>query len=130
MGIKYRTATRTAKMNAVVTAIGVGGSMKFYSGTQPGAADSATTSTLLATLTFDSNVGTVSNGVLTFGNVSQSNGSHVSGTPTWARFSSADTTQGFDIPCDSTGITFTGTIATGVDITFNDSTSTITEGNA
>lgn len=127
--IRYSTATRTARLNAVVTAVGVSGMLKFYNGTQAGSPDSATTTTLLATLTFDSNVGTVTNGVMTFGNTSQTNANHVSGTPTWARVCKSDSTAVFDIPCDSTGITFSGTIATGVDITFNDSTSTITEGN-
>lgn len=57
MTVTYTTATKTARMQAVVTAIGTSGKLKFF------AADGTT---LLATFTLAATAGTVSNGVITF----------------------------------------------------------------
>ena len=56
MAVTYTTAVKTARMNAVVTAIGTSGKLKLY------AADNTT---LLATFTLASTAGTVSGTVLT-----------------------------------------------------------------
>lgn len=56
MAVIYRTATKTARMNAVVTDIGANGKIKFFT-----AAD-----VLLATFTLAATAGTVSGAVLTF----------------------------------------------------------------
>ena len=126
MGIGYSTATRSSRLTAVVTEAGASAKMKFYNGTQPATGGTATT--LLATLTFGANIGTVTSGVLTLGSVSQTNSSHVAGTPTWVRITDSSDAFIADINIGSGGMTFSGTIATGVDITLN--ASTITEGNA
>jgi hypothetical protein len=126
MGIGYSTTTRTARLNALVTEAGASAKLKFYDGTQPATGGTATT--LLATLTFGANIGSVTSGVLTLGSVSQTNANHVAGTPTWVRLTKSDDTFVADINIGSGGMTFSGTIATGVDITLN--ASTITEGNA
>lgn len=125
MAIGYSTATRTARLNALVTEAGASAKLKFYGGTQPSTGGTATT--LLATLTFGSTIGSVTSGVLTLGSVTQTNTNHVAGTPTWVRLTKSDDTFVADINIGSGGMTFSGTIANGVDITLN--TSTITEGN-
>lgn len=125
MALGLSTALRSTRATAFVTACGANAKIKFYNGTQPATGGTATT--LLATLVGDTVIGTVSSGVLTIGSVTQSNGSHVSGTPTWVRFTTSDDAFVADINIGSGGMTFTGTIATGVDITLG--ASTITEGN-
>lgn len=129
MALSFSTALRTNRANSIVTEVGSAGTMKFYTGTRPASLGVITSQTLLATLTFTGNVGTVSNGVLTFGAVSQNNSNHVNGTPTWVRISKSDNTPVMDIDVGSGvgNMQFTGTIATGVNITLN--ASTLTEGN-
>ena len=56
MAVTYTTATKSARMTAVVTAIGTSGKIKLFT-----AGDA-----LLATFTLASTAGTVTNGVLTF----------------------------------------------------------------
>lgn len=56
MSVIYSTATKTARMTAVVTTIGTSGKLKLFT-----SADA-----LLATFTLASTAGTVTNGVLTF----------------------------------------------------------------
>lgn len=56
MAVTYSTATKTARMNAVVTTIGTSGKLKLWT-----SADA-----LLATFTLASTAGTVSGAVLTF----------------------------------------------------------------
>lgn len=57
MSITYSATTKTARMNAVVTAIGTSGKLKLWA---------ANGTTLLATFTLASTAGTVSGSVLTF----------------------------------------------------------------
>lgn len=117
---------RTTRATDIVTALGANAKIKFYAGTQP--AKGGTATTLLGTLIGGSVIGTVSAGVLTIGAVTQTNSAHVSGTPTWVRFTTSADAFVADLNIGSGGLTFTGTIATGVDITLG--ASTITEGNA
>ena len=126
MTIGYSTTVRSSRLSAVVTAAGASAKMKFYNGTQPVSGGTATT--LLATLVFGANIGSVTNGVLTLGSVSQTNANHVAGTPTWVRITDSADNFIADINIGSGGMSFSGTIANGVDITLN--TSTITESNA
>lgn len=123
----FSTALRSARSTAINTTAGAGAKLKFYNGTRPAPGGAATT--LLATLVCGATVGTVTSGALTVGAVTQTNSSHVNGTPTWLRLTtSADAfVADFDIG-GADGFAFTGTIATGVDITA--SGLTITEGNA
>ena len=121
------TTVRTAQVQAIIDAAGSGAKLKFYNGTLPGSG--TPTGTLLATLTGSTTIGTASNGTLNWDEAgfTQTNSSHVNGTPTYARL---ETSAGafvfqFDL---SSGSSFTGTIANGVDVTFN--ASTTTAGNA
>ena len=127
MAVAYSTAVRTARMSALVTEAGANAKINFYNGTRPASGAAITTQTLLATLTAGATLGSVTNGVLTLGAVTQNNANHANGTPTWVRITKSDDTfiADFSIPGD---VSFTGTVATGVDITLN--ASTITEGNA
>lgn len=126
MALGLVTSLRTTRATGIVTALGANAKIKFYDGTQPATGGTATT--LLGTLIGDSVIGTVTSGVLTFGSVTQTNSSHVSGTPTWVRFTTSADAFVADINIGAGGMTFTGTIANGVDITLG--ASTITEGNA
>jgi len=127
MALSMSTTLRDARSTAIVTAAGASAKIKYYNGTRPATGVAVTSQTLLATLVGGSVLGTVTSQVLTFGAVTQNNASHVSGTPTWVRITtSADVfVADLSIPGD---MTFTGTIATGVDVTLG--ATTITEGNA
>lgn len=127
MTLALATALRTSRAQAIIDAAGAGAKLKFYNGTRP-ATGAAPAGTLLATLNITGAFGTATNGVIDVNEVcTQTNGSHVSGTPTFVRITtSADVfVADMSIPGD---FSFSGTIATGVDITFN--ASTMTEGNA
>ena len=127
MALSLSTTLRTARAQAIVDAAGTGAKLKFYNGTRP-ATGAAPSGTLLATLNITGAFGTAASGAIDINEVcTQTNSSHVAGTPTFVRITtSADVfVADLSIPGD---FTFSGTIATGVDITFN--ASTITEGNA
>jgi len=125
----FSTALRTARSQQIITTAGANAKMKFYNGTPPATGGALSGNTLLATLIGGAVLGTASNGVLDFDEASftQTSSSHVNGTPTWVRITtSADVfVADLIIPTD---LSFTGTIATGVNVTLN--ASTITEGNA
>lgn len=125
MALGLSTTLRSTRSTDIVTALGASCKIKFYNGTQPATGGAATT--LLGTLVGDTVIGTVTSGVLTIGTVTQNNAAHVSGTPTWVRFTTSADAFVADLNIGAGGLTFTGTIATGVDITLG--ASTITEGN-
>ena len=117
MAKKARAALRTAWAQALIDDLGASHLIKFYNGTQPADTSASITGTLLATLTADSTPGSVTAGVLTFdsANYTQTNSSHVNGTPTWMSLQKADGTRVYEIGT-ADGLTFTGTIQNGVDI--------------
>jgi hypothetical protein len=120
---------RNAKLQAFVTALGSSAIARLYSGTRPAGTGTAPTGTLLATLTFGSDIlaanggsaGSVTAGVLTTGGYTQTAASHVNGTPGYIRWSTSGGTALRDTDVSSTAITgnveFTGTVATGTPIT-------------
>lgn len=127
MALALSTTLRNTRATDIITAAGSGSKLKFYNGTRP-ATGAAPAGTLLATLTITGVFGTATGGVIDINETcTQTNSAHVSGTPTFVRITtSADVfVADMSIPGD---FTFSGTIATGVDITYN--ASTITEGNA
>lgn len=124
------STVRTSWQQAIIDAAGTGATLKYYNGTQPAAGGALSGNTLLATLTWTGvSIGTASAGALNWDEAGavQSNGSHVSGTPTFCRLetSAAAIVADFEIPGDGP---FTGTIATGVDITLG--AWTITSGHS
>ena len=123
--MKLTTALRNTRATDIITAAGTNPKYKFYNGTE----SLTPAGTLLATLNVTGAFGTASSGVIDINEtVTQSNGSHVSGTPTFVLVTtSADVAVAtIAIP---TNMTFSGTISTGVDVILN-SPCTITEGNA
>jgi hypothetical protein len=137
MSMTDATTLRTAIAQARVTALGGSATCKLYNGTKP-ASLGTPGGTLLATLTFgatavtDANGGTagsVTAGVLTLGGITQTNTSHVAGTPTFARFSTSGGTALMDIDIGSGAgnLQFTGAVANGQNVTATGLT--ITAGN-
>jgi hypothetical protein len=131
--LSMSTALRTARAQAYITQAGAGAKLKLYNGTRPAAVGAVTGgNTLLATVTFGSTIGTATAGTLDFdeAGATQSSGSHVSGTPTFADITtSADVVvMRIDIGAGAGNWQFTGTVTTGVNITLT--TLVITEGNA
>jgi hypothetical protein len=129
MALAFSTTLRTARAQAIITAAGASAKMKFYDGTRPASGAAITSQTLLGTMTAGATLGTATSGTLDFdeSGFTQSNGSHVNGTPTWVRITTSADVFVADLSIGS-DMTFTGTISTGVNITLN--ASTITEGNA
>lgn len=129
MAITLSTDERTQTMNGRVTRLGANAQLRLYNGTKP-ASLGTPTGTLLATLVGGSVIGTVSSGVLTFGAFTQTNSSHVNGTPTFARLTKSDGTAvvDVDIGTGSTNLQFTGTVAANQNVAA--SGLTLTEGNA
>jgi len=123
--MKLTTALRNTRANDIITAAGTNPKLKYYNG-----AESLTPAgTLLATLTITGALGTATSGVIDINEtITQSNGSHVAGTPTFILITtSADVAVGTIL--FGTDGTFTGTVATGVDITVTTG-ALLTEGNA
>lgn len=123
--MKLTTALRNTRANDIITAAGMNPKLKYYNGTE-----SLTPSgTLLATLYVTGALGTASNGVIDLNEtVTQTNSSHVAGTPTFILVTTAAGAAVGTLAI-GTDATFTGTIATGVDITIT-AGATLTEGNA
>ncbi len=123
--MKLTTSLRNTRATDIITAAGTNPKYKFYSGTE----SLSPAGTLLGTLNVTGALGTATSGVIDVNEtVTQTNSSHVSGTPTFVLITtSADVAVAtLAIPAD---MTFTGTIATGVDITLT-AGCTLTEGNA
>lgn len=128
-GISFSTAIRTGMMQSIVTDAGAGAKLKLYGDTgsgctvPSGVAAAPVGCTLQATLTFGAAIGTATAGTIDWdeGGVSQTNGSHVNGTPKFAHITTAadavvariDMCTGSNAPC----WTFTGTVANGQNVT-------------
>lgn len=122
--MKFATTLRTARAQAIIDAAGTNPKMKFYNGTEA----LSPAGTLLATLNITGALGTVTNGVIDWNEtVTQTNSSHVNGTPTFCLI-----TTSADVAVATLAIsgdmTFSGTVANGVNVTVN--TSTLTEAGA
>jgi len=131
MATNFSTALRTAVVGAIVTQAGAGAKLKFYSGTRPsGVTAVGGGTTLLGTVTLGSAIGTTSAGAIDWDEASatQSNGSHVSGTPTFVDLTTSVDAVLFRTDLGAGSWTFTGAIATGQNITL--SSLVTTAGNA
>jgi hypothetical protein len=111
------TASRSTMATALLGDI-AGGTIELWNGSKP-AALGAPSGTLLATLTLGSPAGTVTNGVITIGSVTQTAGSHVGGTPTFIRFKSNGGLVRIDIDvgAGAGNVQFTGAVVTGQVVT-------------
>lgn len=131
MATNFSTALRTAIVGALVTQAGASAKLKFYSGTRPsGVTAVGGGTTLLGTVTLGASIGTTSSGAIDWDEASatQSNGSHVSGTPTFVDLTTSADTILFRTDLGGGSWTFTGSIATGQNITL--SSLVTTAGNA
>lgn len=119
MSMTIATTGRTAMAQALITDLGTGCKMKFYNGTRPAGLGALSGNTLLATVSWASNFGTATSGAVDVdeAGASQTSSGHVSGTPTFIDLTtSADVVKArIDLPTGS--LTWTGTIATGQNIT-------------
>lgn len=117
MAKKANSTLRTLWAQGLIDTLGASHKIKFYNGTQPADTSTGHSGTLLATLTADATPGSAAAGVLTFdsANYTQSNGSHVSGTPTYMSLTTSADVRVYELGT-ADGLTFTGTIQTGVDI--------------
>jgi hypothetical protein len=117
MAKKANATLRSAWAQALIDTLGASHKIEFYNGTQPADTSAAHTGTKLATLTADATPGSVSAGVLTFdsANYTQTNSSHVNGTPTYMSLTTSGGTRVYELGT-ADGLTFTGTIQNGVDI--------------
>lgn len=108
MAITYSTATKTARMNAVVTQLG--SSAKLQIGTTG-------MSTVLATITLDATAGTVSNGVLTLSGMPKNVAASAAGTAAAARLRTSgdvDVITGLTVGTSATDIIIDNTnVASG-----------------
>lgn len=121
-GISLSTAARTAQMQGIVTTAGTGAKLKLYNGcTTPSGVSAATGCALLATLTWTGNIGSATGGTIDWdeAGVTQTNSSHVAGTPTFAHITtSADVIVArIDICGSAPCWTFTGAVAPNQNIT-------------
>lgn len=113
MSVTYATATKTARMNAVVTAIGANGKLKLWS-----AADA-----LLATFTLAATAGTVSGSVLT---LSDANGTTAGILNTTASAAGTATKASITTSADVDVITNTLTVGTsGTDLVLDNNVLTL-----
>lgn len=121
--ISIATATRNARCTAIVTAAGSGAKAKLYSGTRPANANTTASGTLLATIIFSTTIGTCTSGSLDFdeAGATQTNSSHVSGTPGYVRIETSAAAAVLDIDvCGSAPCwAFTGSVATGQNVTLD-----------
>lgn len=126
MAARFSTTLRTALIQAIITAAGANPKGKLYNGAFP-AALGAPAGTLLATVTFGSVLGVATAGVLDFDeSVTQTNSSHVNGTPTFMRIETSGGTPVLDIDFNGSAPTlvFTGTVTNGQNITLTSLTFT------
>ena len=137
MAMTIVATTRSSRMNAFVTDLGANATGKFFNGTKPPALGTPA-GTLLGTLVYGASLtaanggtaGGVASGVLTLGGITQTNTSHVAGTPTFVRFSTSAgvVVADIDIASGAGNVQFNGTIANGQNITATGIT--VTDGNA
>ena len=111
---------RTLWAQGLIDTLGASHLIRFYDGTQPATTATAISGPVqLALLTADATPSvTVASGVLTFdaANYTQTNASHVTGTPTWVSLQTAASVRVYELAIPADGMTFTGTIQAGVDI--------------
>lgn len=129
MALTINTPGRSAMAAALLAYLGSGAYAELYSGSKP-ASLGAPAGTKLATLTFGATAGTEASGVITFGSVTQTAASHVSGTPTFMRIklSGGTVVADVDIGAGAGNVQFTGTVTTGQNVTVTGLTWTM--GNA
>jgi hypothetical protein len=103
--INFSNATKMARANSIITAIGNSATLNIYTGVQPAGPDTAATGTLLVSLPLSSPPATSafgSNAVITFNAITQSNASNT-GTAGWARIANSTSAGIVDLDVNSSG---------------------------
>lgn len=100
--IRLSNTSRNARLNALVTAIGANGLIRFYTGSMPASPDTAATGTLLGTLTASATFGAVSNGVLTANPIANDEAADADGVVAWARISTSAGVGVIDVDVSNT----------------------------
>lgn len=122
MATHLRTSARTGMAQGIITDAGAGAKLKVYNGTRPAALDAVTGgNTLLATITFGATIGTATAGAIDWdeAGATQSNASHVSGTPTFVDITTSADALVARLDLGSGSWTMTGTVATGQNVTLS-----------
>jgi hypothetical protein len=126
--IRLAAATRNSMLNPLVTLLN-GGTLEFYTGTQPATGDTALSgNTLLGTLTFNATSGTVASGTLTLNAVTQDSAADATGTATFARMKTSGAVVVGDVDVGTSGASInmnTTSIVTGGPISITSGTISI-----
>lgn len=101
MALGFVTTLRTARANAIVSAIGASGKIRFYSGSRPATGGAETT--VLAECALSATAGTVSNGVLTFNAITNDAAIDATGTVSWFRIMTSANAAQVDGSVTATG---------------------------
>lgn len=121
--VKILALLRSDMADEILASLGNAATIKFYTGTQPaGPATAIGAQVLLGTLTGGTPFGTVTNGVLTAGAVTQDSAADNTGTATWARLANSGGTAQIDCSVGTTDadiILNTTAIVTGGPITMS-----------
>jgi hypothetical protein len=128
--LAFSTTLRTARADAITTAVGNAGKLRIYDGTRPATGGTATT--LLAELTGATPFAAgASSGVLTVGTITGDTSADATGTATWARWVTSGNTFVMDMNVGTSGadlnLTSTSIVATEP---VNVTSMVVTEGNA
>ena len=129
MALAYSTVVRNAMLDAITTAVGASGLVRFYDGVRPASGGTATT--LLATLPCSATFAPASSaGVLTLNALTTANAVATS-TSTWFRIVTSGGTFVVDGNVGTSGsdFNFTGTAALTTGQPVSATSWTITEGN-
>lgn len=112
--MKLATSSRTAAASGLLSDFDAGTgpcTIKFYTGAQPANVAAAASGTLLGTCTCSDPLGTVANGALTFGAITQDSAADATGTVGYARL--------FDGDGNAKGDYSVGAAGSGADIIMN-----------
>lgn len=126
MAARFSTTLRTALIQAIITAAGANPKGELWNGAIP-ATLGTPAGVKLATVTFGSVLGTAASGVLDFDEVvTQTNSTHVNGTPTFLRITTSGSTPVLDIDLNGSAptLTFSGSVVNGQNVTLTNLTFT------
>lgn len=137
MTLRYATALRTTRMDAVKTAIDAGagpGTIAIYTGAQPASPATAPSGTRLATLTMTDPCGSVVTGVLTASAITEDSAADAAGDAGWFRISDSTGAAVLDgkagLAADVPELTFTGSKTCAIGQPVRITSLVLTEGNA
>lgn len=104
MTIKLAVATRNARLQALIDALGASAQIRIFSGSRPADVASAETGTLLAQLTGGSPFAPAASGGTASANaITQDSSADATGTAAWARLRTSGGTAICDIDVTATG---------------------------